>query len=780
MLPETFPETVFFPKPESKSPMNNPIRFPVHGFIVALLAIASITSIARAVSGEKPNVLFIPVDDLNHWAGHLGRNPQTKTPNTDRLANMGVTFTNAHCAAPVCNPSRAALLSGMRPGTTGIYDNGQPYESAINADHSLVTQFRNAGYETLGMGKLWHGGLGFSEQWTGTGGRERANSPAKGVLDDHSIGGIKFGILNANDDAVPDTQIADYVIDQLSKTHHALRDDRWRYIRYADGSEELYDHATDPYEWTTLATLPEHAGLKAQLATHFPTVNNPVVESKPVKPKRRKSGAEEGVRSGKQKRLQERDAKPVSLHPKVQRPINVVFFVVDDLGQRDLACYGSSFYETPNLDRLAGEGALFPNAYAACPVCSPTRASIMTGQYPQRTGITDYIGAAQPSNWKRNTPHLPAPYSEHLALEQVTLAESLKAHGYATFFGGKWHLGGIGFLPEDQGFDINLGGLERGGPYGGKKYFSPYGNPKLPDGPDGEHLPDRLATEAANFIDANREKPFFVYLPFYSVHTPLMARPDLVKKYQQKRVSLNPKDVFGDEPPRKVRMTQDHAVYAGMVEAMDQAVGKVIAKLDELKLADDTLVIMTSDNGGLSTSEGSPTSNFPLRAGKGWLYEGGTRVSLIMRLPGVIRAGVVNESQVISPDYFPTILAAAGLPAEPDHHKDGVSHFESMKSGQPSPPRALFWHYPHYGNQGGAPGAAVREGDWKLIDWFDSGTVELFNLATDPGEANNLASQEPERVKRLQELLHRWVAEVGAVSSAVNPEFDAAKPNGRR
>jgi len=942
--------------------------------IIVTAAILSLNSgFAIADNAGKPNVLFIAVDDLNHWVGHLGRNPQTKTPNIDRLANMGVTFTNAHCAAPVCNPSRAALLSGMRPGTTGIYDNGQPFELAVNAEHSLVTQFRKAGYDTLGMGKLWHGGLGFPEQWTGTGGRERNENRGAGVLEDRSIGGIKFGVLNAGDEAVSDTQIADYVIAELGKSHdkpffltagfhkphmpwnvpkkyfemhpldqiqlppvkdgdlgdippagirmakpdgdhrevlesgrwkeavqaylaaisyldgqvgrlleaveksphrdntiiclwgdhgwhlgekehwrkfalweeatrapfiwvvpgvtkagsvcnrpvdfmtiyptlcdladvavpshvegasirsllanpasteprvaittfgrnnHAVRDHRWRYIRYADGGEELYDHVHDPYEWTNLAAQPENADLKLQLAAHFPTVNNPT-----VKP----DGAENagGKKGGRKKQKQEK-ATPASIRTSERRPTNIVFFVVDDLGQRDLGCYGSTFYETPHLDRMAKEGALFPNAYAACPVCSPTRASIMTGQYPQRTGITDYIGAAQPAKWKRNTPHLPAPYAEHLALEYVTLAESLKAHGYVTFLAGKWHLGGDGFLPEDQGFDINMGGFERGGPYGGEKYFSPYGNPKLPDGPKGEHLPDRLASEASKFIEANRDKPFFVYLPFYSVHTPLMARPDLVQKYEKKRSQLEQTDVFGNEPPRKVRQTQDHAVYAGMVEAMDQAVGKVVAKLNELKLAEDTLVIMTSDNGGLSTSEGSPTSNLPLRAGKGWIYEGGNRTALIMRWPGVISPGVVNESHVISPDYFPTILDAAGLPLEPDHHKDGVSHLASLKSGDPTTNRPLFWHYPHYGNQGGAPGAAILDGDWKLIEWFDSDTVELFNIATDPGETNNLATAEHQHVARLQQLLHDWQTNVGAVKSSLNPDFDPPKPNGRK
>lgn len=259
-----------------------------------------------------------------------------------------------------------------------------------------------------------------------------------------------------------------------------------------------------------------------------------------------------------------------------ERPLNVVVMVADDLGQRDLGCYGSTFHETAALDRLAAGGVRFTRAYSACPVCSPTRAALTTGRYPQRSGITDYIGAAQPEAWKRNTRHLPAAYNLQLALPEITVAEILRERGYATFFGGKWHLGGDGFLPEQQGFDVNLGGLAQGGPYGGKKYFSPYGNPKLPDGPKGEHLPDRLATEAVRFMETHRDRPFLIWLPFYDVHTPLMARDDLREKYEQKRSVLSKRDVFADEPPRKVRMTQDHAVYGGMVEAMDQAVGKIL------------------------------------------------------------------------------------------------------------------------------------------------------------------------------------------------------------
>lgn len=460
--------------------------------------------------------------------------------------------------------------------------------------------------------------------------------------------------------------------------------------------------------------------------------------------------------------------------------LNIVFFIADDLGQKDLGCYGSTFYETPHLDQMAREGMRFTNAFAACPVCSPTRASIITGQYPQRTRITDYIGAAQPEKWNRNTPHLPAPYALQLALQEVTLAEVLKAAGYATFFGGKWHLGGEGFLPEDQGFDVNMGGLDRGGPYGGKKYFSPYGNPKLPDGPDGEHLPDRLATEATRFMEAHQAEPFLIYLPFYSVHTPLMARPDLQKKYEAKRSTLAMTDQFGDEPPRQVRLSQDHAIYAGMVEAMDQAVGKVLSGLQSLGLADRTLVLFTSDNGGLSTSEGSPTSNQPLRAGKGWLYEGGIRTPLLIRWPGTIPGGTVSDMPVISPDYFPTILEAVGVPLPAAYSGDGKSLVATLKSGLPGPPRPLFWHYPHYGNQGGAPGAAIRDGDWKLIEWFDDNRVELFDLAADPSETRNLITQESERATRLQQTLHQWQQTVGALPSTPSPRFDPQKPHGRR
>ncbi|MCZ6793572.1 MAG: sulfatase [Planctomycetota bacterium] len=455
-----------------------------------------------------------------------------------------------------------------------------------------------------------------------------------------------------------------------------------------------------------------------------------------------------------------------------------VFFLVDDLGWTDLSCSGSSFYETPGVDGLARTGLRFTNAYAACPVCSPTRSSILTGKYPTRTGITDYInppGRNQPDGWRRNTKLLPAAYRDRLAHEEVTVAEALKEAGYATFFAGKWHLGPEGFWPEDQGFDINRGGCERGGPYGGKKYFSPYGNPRLEDGPTGEHLPDRLATETCEFLEANRARPFFAYLSFYSVHTPLMARKDLKEKYQKKAEGVDPtRTVWGREGERKVRLVQKHAVYGGMVEAMDQAVSKVLEKLRELHLDSQTAVFFMSDNGGLSTSEGHPTSNLPLRGGKGWLYEGGIREPMIIRWPGVTRPGSTCSVPVTSTDFYPTILEIAGLPPRPRQHVDGKSLVPLLKGGGLWR-GALFWHYPHYGNQGGSPGVAIREGDWKLIEWYEDGRLELFHLGDDIGERRNLVEKQPGRARQLHERLKRWRRETGARMPTPNPRFRKAR-----
>jgi arylsulfatase A-like enzyme len=463
-------------------------------------------------------------------------------------------------------------------------------------------------------------------------------------------------------------------------------------------------------------------------------------------------------------------------------PPNVVFILVDDLGYADLGCYGSSFYETPNIDALAADGIRFTDAYAACPVCSPTRASILSGQWPQRVGVTDYIGAPSPAGWKRNTVLLPAAYQDRLDLQTPTLAEALGAEGYATFFAGKWHLGPEGWWPENQGFDVNRGGIDRGGPYGGKKYFSPYGNPRLEDGPDGEHLPDRLAKETCDFIDQHRAEPFFAYLSFYSVHTPLIAREDLKTKYETKRRELGLEAKWGRESTRDVRLVQEHAVYAAMVEAMDQAVGRVIDKLDELGLSEQTLVVLTSDNGGLSTSEGWPTSNLPLRGGKGWMYEGGIREPLIITWKGTIRPGQQSAVPVSSPDFYPTVLEVAGAEPPEGHKLDGTSLVPLFSSAGPVPEmedRPLYWHYPHYGNQGGAPAAAVRQGEWKLIRWLEDDRRELFNLAQDIGETNDVADDHPEIVERLSEQLADWQSRVGAKFPTRNADYDANKRDGR-
>ena len=445
-----------------------------------------------------------------------------------------------------------------------------------------------------------------------------------------------------------------------------------------------------------------------------------------------------------------------------ERP-NVVVILADDLGWKDLGSYGSTFYETPSLDEMAADGMRFTDAYAACPVCSPTRSSLLTGRYPTRTGVTDFIGAAQPGKWRRKTPLLPAPYDSRLATRELTLAEALRDDGYRTFFAGKWHLGPEGSWPEDHGFEVNRGGWSAGGPYGGKKYFSPYGNPRLDDGPEGEHLPARLAAETVRFIEDHRDEPFFAYLSFYSVHTPLIARDDLRVKYERRAASLPPADGprFIPEGKREARQVQDHAVYAGMVEAMDGAVGDVLAAIDRLGLAENTLVVFTSDNGGLSTSEGSPTSNVPLRAGKGWMYEGGIREPFIVRWPGVVEAGSTCATPVSSPDLFPTILEVTRSRARPDLPLDGKS-LVPLLEGRRSSRDPLFWHYPHYGNQGGSPSGAVRDGPWKLIEWFEDGRVELFHLRSDPGETRDLSTNESTRAERMLYALQDWRARTGA------------------
>jgi arylsulfatase A-like enzyme len=443
---------------------------------------------------------------------------------------------------------------------------------------------------------------------------------------------------------------------------------------------------------------------------------------------------------------------------------NIVFILADDMGWRDAGCYGSTFYETPNIDRLAKQGMRFTSAYAACPVCSPTRASIMTGKYPARLGTTDYFGAPQPDtvqrHWTRNKPLLPAPYLDHLPLGETTIAKALKQGGYSTFFAGKWHSGGKGYWPEDHGFDINIGGWTAGMP---SSYFSPYKNPKLPDGPRGEHLDDRLAAESVRFLEHVGNKPFLLYHAFYSVHIPLQAKQDLIVKYEAKRKGLNRDGpLFRPEGDRQARQVQEHAVYAAMIETMDRSLGQLLDALDRLGLAENTVVFFMSDNGGLSTAEGAPTSNLPLRAGKGWLYEGGIREPMIVKWPGIIEPGSVSNVPVISTDFYPTILEMAGLPLRTRQHLDGVSLVPLLRRSGSTDERALYWHYPHYGNQGGSPASAVRVGDWKLIEFFEDRRLELYNLKDDLGERHNLLAAQPKKAAELHEKLRAWRSAVGA------------------
>ena len=441
---------------------------------------------------------------------------------------------------------------------------------------------------------------------------------------------------------------------------------------------------------------------------------------------------------------------------------NILFILVDDLGWADVGCNNpESFYETPNIDRMAGAGVRFTNAYAASPVCSPTRASIMTGQYPARLHITDWIPGNDPKDRK-----LVGPRDEHqLPLEETTLAELLKQAGYVTGFFGKWHLGDTGYFPEDQGFDINIGGHHRGSPPGG--YYSPYKNPKLPDGPVGEYLPDRLTSEVIRFMEANCDKPFLAYLAFYTVHTPIQASRRHLAYYEEKASKIDRADSvrFIPEHDGITRIKQDNPAYASMVHAMDENVGRLMDALESIGIMDNTWIIFTSDNGGLSTlgRNNAPTSNQPLRAGKGWCYEGGVRVPLVVTGPGIrARSGSV-DFPVISNDLFKTVIDMAGIEAKGDLPGDGISLFPLVSGKDYVPGRTdLFWHYPHYHGSTWTPGSAVRGGYWKLIRFYETGESELYNLAEDPGETNNLVIDFPDKAREMEDKLDQWLEEVNA------------------
>jgi arylsulfatase A-like enzyme len=453
-----------------------------------------------------------------------------------------------------------------------------------------------------------------------------------------------------------------------------------------------------------------------------------------------------------------------------KRP-NILFILVDDYGIKDVGVEGSSFYETPNIDALARSGMRFTKGYAACQVCSPSRASIMLGKYPARHGITDYIGAAvgETFAWKRHTKLLVPDYVRNLPAADTTLAEALKQAGYTTFFAGKWHLGSKGSWPEDHGFDINQGGWDAGSPIGG--YYSPWENPNLPNGPKGQSLTQRLASETIVFIERHKNHPFLAYLSFYAVHGPIQTSKPLWEKYREKASKL-PKTAerFKTDRTLPVRQVQDNPIYAGLIENMDNAVGRVLKCLDEQGLTDNTIVIFTGDNGGVSSGDSYSSAELPYRGGKGRQWEGGLRVPFYIRAPGVTRPGSTCDTPVIGTDFYPTILQLLGLPLRPEQHVDGVSLVPLLK-GDHIAPRPLFWHYPHYGNQGGEPSSIIHQGDWKLIHYWEDGRNELYHLPDDIGEQHDLASKDVKRTAQLWAELQAWLKETGAKLPKPNPEY---------
>ena len=440
---------------------------------------------------------------------------------------------------------------------------------------------------------------------------------------------------------------------------------------------------------------------------------------------------------------------------------NILFILADDLGARDLGCYGSTFHETPHLDRLAGEGLRFTQAYTAASICSPTRASLMTGKYPVRTGITDYIPGLPSTGRKLST----RPTRTELALEETTIGEAFQAGGYQTFYAGKWHLGNKGYEPSEQGFE---------------RYVS---STTLGDYGRDWRVGQRLAESAVEFLRTrDRQRPFLAWLSFHEPHTPILEYPDHIARFQRKAAALPATSATtAREHEGEVRLRQDDAAYGSEVAGLDGFVGTVLAALEAQGLRDNTIVVFFSDNGGLAVkASAGPTSNAPLRAGKGWLYEGGIRVPLLVRAPGVTRAGGVVDVPVISTDFYPTLLALAGLPLRPEQHLDGVNLAPLLRGEAGMPARPLFWHYPHYHGSTWAPGAAMRDGHWKLVELQHYEAVELYDLVADPAETRDLARQQPEVTARLLGQLHAWQRATGAFIPTPNSAATESAPPAKK
>lgn len=455
--------------------------------------------------------------------------------------------------------------------------------------------------------------------------------------------------------------------------------------------------------------------------------------------------------------------------------------LIDDMGWKDLSACGSTFYESPNIDALMQNGMSFDNAYASCPVCSPSRASILTGKYPATVGVTDWIDTSGECHPVKGY-LIDAPYIKHLPKEEYNIARCFKDHGYNTFHVGKWHLGTEEYYPQHQGFDVNIAGCHLGHPHHG--YFSPYMIENLKDGPDGEYLTDRLTDEAIKLIEKSGDTPFFMNLWHYTVHMPPQAKEEDIRYFEDKarRMHLDKVNPFveGENYPIEIkrhmkvrrRVIQSDAVYAAMIKNLDWNIGRLVQALKDMGKLDDTIIVFTSDNGGLATAEGSPTCNFPAREGKGWMYEGGTRIPLSISYPAIVRKNTHTQVVTTSPDLYPTLLEMAGLQLQPQQHVDGISLLPAL-SEKKMKDRPVFWHYPHYGNQGGTPGSSVRYGKWKLIEFFEDMHTELYDLESDPSEARNLADINPDKRDELRQMLHSWRESICAKIPKKNPDWKA-------
>ena len=454
-----------------------------------------------------------------------------------------------------------------------------------------------------------------------------------------------------------------------------------------------------------------------------------------------------------------------------ERPPNFLVLLVDDLGWTDLGCFGSDYYETPNIDQLAAAGVRFTHGYAACTVCSPTRAALLTGLYPGRTNVTDWIPGHQRPRAKLRPPD----WTMKLEHRHVTLAEALRVAGYRTAHVGKWHLMPrlepaimMEFTPDRHGFEHNIAGNEWGAP---GSYFHPYERADrrvypLPEGgADGDYLTDRLTDEALRILDEFRDDPFLLYFPYYTVHTPIQAKPEDLVRFESR-----------SDPAKRHR----NPAYAAMLAALDRSVGRLRARLAELGIADRTVIVFTGDNGGLDRRGrdgrmGNPTENEPLRAGKGSAYEGGVRTPTIYFWPGVTPRGAVSEEPVITVDIYPTVLDIAGVAGDETHNGlvDGVSLAGILRRPDERLDReTLYWHYPHYHAGGATPYSAIRDGDWRLVHFYEDDRVELYNLAEDVGEERDMADSMPDKARELRAKLDDWRVAVGAQEPVPNPSAE--------